>query len=113
MTVFTTYVPFPPAVQALPASAGTITNVYCDGDIDADIYAANGTLLASYKATTQTAPNTSPLNGGPQGISPKIQGAAPTAFQGLPFNQTVSLAFTGGAPYVVQRSTSAITLTLA
>lgn len=113
-TTFTTYVPFPPANVAVPGVlSGTITGVYCDGDIDADIYQANGTMLASYKAATVTAPSTSALNGGPQGISPKIQGAEASAFKGMPFNQSVSLAFTGGAPYVVQRSTSAITLTLA
>lgn len=103
MTSFTTYVPFPPTVQALPASAGTITHIHCAGPIDADIRDAAGNLLTSIKATTVAAPAGSSIQGGgPQAIA-----------DNLPYDVNVSLAFTGGAPYVVQRSTSAITLTIA
>ena len=100
MSVFTTYAPYPPQRLTIGPDRmgagdflvqGVITHIHCAGAIDATIYDASGHVLAVYDWTPPrlTSANT------PQ-----------------PFDQDVSLAFSGGAALIEQRSTSAITLTL-
>ena len=99
-TTFThnTHAAFPPASQSVGEQvAGTITNVATQyGPCICQIYSAAGVLLTSIDSTK------GPVNGS----------ANPFNQQSPGFSISTSIAFTGGAPVVVQQSPSDITVTI-
>jgi len=109
-TTVPTYAPYPPTrtptaqlvsdpdnpgqMKSSPITSGTITNVHCDGAIDASIYDASGNILAT-------------LQWSPPGVQ-----IATELTQVKSIDLPVNLPFSGGAAYVVQKSPSSITLTI-